>query len=837
MTTKRIEGVVRDPNTGAGQGAVTVTVKKVSDGSTVTSTTTDNAADVGYYSRLHDVVGYPGPTYDEYTYSSTTKRRDGRVHGQLAGLLWADDVNDVTALLGIGVTSGLAVSASGVSMAPAVSAGMALLKDGLPYILEAASSVTLSAADATNPRIDRIVLRLTREGQTDQGKISLTKITGTAAASPTAPALTQTSATWDLSLAQVRVNAGVTTIAADKVTDERVFLSVHRPYYVPDYATDGITCNTAAVTAALAAMGTGGGSLIFPAGSHTCDITITKHGVVVQGAGPKATILTGDITWNTIASGDGYGNYPNYYAFRDLQLIGTMGVTADEIPYWLEASNCIFDNSTSSGDWNIDMAGVDSDDVGQNWLFEHCQFRNGGVRLRSVNTATFVRCRFGWSTQAACIWLERSAAAGATENCTAEFIGCVIEGNDKTGVYLGPGAQRCVFQSCHFEGNQAAGGTGYGDIDIADFTIVGGHHSFEDCTFNASTSDYNIRFPAPATYHPPCVLRNNYFVNTPLHSGKHIKVQTYTGLLDLGGNRFQSTRAAAYDNPGNLRESGYNSYSGTLDTVRRFTGSIRLNDSSDASLIEMVPGSGSKGRINFANGANLRGDSTQRLKTDDGFMALGGLTNLTKAGAPVDGDMVGGAAVGGQAVDTTNSLFYVRFTDDWHPLAKSGAALTESAEANSTPVAGGSTTAPGANIRRYAFFTLPTTEKWYIITGIEIKNGATISGNVYCGVDLVDANPPSSDFTKLVAWGGFPHSGISVVQRFSLIGSTPIRGGTVLGVWFAPDSATATFAYTVVSSTPNSKNVTASSLPLVESAVWANSVNQFYLKCYYRGIS
>jgi hypothetical protein len=208
---------------GVGQGSVTVDIKKVSDDSTVTSTTSDNAGDLGYYSRDHDTVGYPGPVVEQYTFNSTTKKRDGRVHGQLAGLIWADDVGDVFSLFGIGVSTGLAVSANGSSMAPAVSAGLAVLKDGLPYLLESASSVTLDAADVTNPRIDRIVLRLTREGQSDQGKIALTKITGTPASSPSAPSLTQTSATWDLSLAQVQVGAGVTTIAADKVTDERTY--------------------------------------------------------------------------------------------------------------------------------------------------------------------------------------------------------------------------------------------------------------------------------------------------------------------------------------------------------------------------------------------------------------------------------------------------------------------------------------------------------------------------------------------------------------------------------------------------------------------------------------
>lgn len=78
-------------------------------------------------------------------------------------------------------------------------------------------SISLDANASGNPRIDMIVLRLDRSGYT----VTETKITGTAAASPVAPALTyDTGATgfWDFPLAEVLVANGATTISAGNVT-------------------------------------------------------------------------------------------------------------------------------------------------------------------------------------------------------------------------------------------------------------------------------------------------------------------------------------------------------------------------------------------------------------------------------------------------------------------------------------------------------------------------------------------------------------------------------------------------------------------------------------------
>jgi hypothetical protein len=94
-------------------------------------------------------------------------------------------------------------------------------------------SITLDANSSGNPRIDMIVLRLDRSGYT----VTETKITGTAAASPSPPALTyNTGATgfWDFPVAEVAVANGATALAAGTVTP--------RAWYTND---DGIILCTA----------------------------------------------------------------------------------------------------------------------------------------------------------------------------------------------------------------------------------------------------------------------------------------------------------------------------------------------------------------------------------------------------------------------------------------------------------------------------------------------------------------------------------------------------------------------------------------------------------------
>lgn len=163
--------------------------------------------------------------------------------------------------------------------------------------------------------------------------------------------------------------------------------------------------------------------------------------------------------------------------------------------------------------------------------------------------------------------------------------------------------------------------------------------------------------------------------------------------------------------------------------------------------------------------------------------------------------------------------------------------ITETAEQSNTPVSDDSE-ATSNNTKVFIPFILPTTEKLYIITGIEWKNGATIDGFVSCGVSILDADPPTDNNTILVANGKIiSQSGVSSIQRNSDITSQPIRGGTQLGVWFNTDSATATFRF--LGSQPSINRIKSVTFvvgePNGENVGWSSDVNPRYIKVYYRG--
>ena len=102
-----------------------------------------------------------------------------------------------------------------------VDSGQALIR-GHYYSNSATVTLTVTAADPTNPRIDLVVLELDPSANT----ILLKVIAGTPAGSPVAPALVQTDAgVYQLKMAEVAVSAGATTIGALDVTDTRPFLA------------------------------------------------------------------------------------------------------------------------------------------------------------------------------------------------------------------------------------------------------------------------------------------------------------------------------------------------------------------------------------------------------------------------------------------------------------------------------------------------------------------------------------------------------------------------------------------------------------------------------------
>jgi hypothetical protein len=132
------------------------------------------------------------------------------------------------------VLFGLAVT-GGADMTPAVAKG-GVLSNGTMFAV-AAADVTITAADATNPRLDLIVV-------TSAGALAVRA--GTPAAAPKPPARTAN----DVVIAVVYVPANDTAIATSQITDMRV-LRTQGPITIYKTTVAEVTNNTSAAIEAL----------------------------------------------------------------------------------------------------------------------------------------------------------------------------------------------------------------------------------------------------------------------------------------------------------------------------------------------------------------------------------------------------------------------------------------------------------------------------------------------------------------------------------------------------------------------------------------------------------
>ncbi|HLP97648.1 MAG TPA: hypothetical protein VK149_04305 [Sideroxyarcus sp.] len=125
-----------------------------------------------------------------------------------------------TGISGVPGDQSVQVFADSTGMQVKVRTGYAMVRG---HFYKTDSQVTLSITAATsNPRWDLVVLRL---DPTTANSIVLAVKTGTAAASPTDPALTQTDeGIFEFPIARVRVGASASTIAAGNVDDLRQFM-------------------------------------------------------------------------------------------------------------------------------------------------------------------------------------------------------------------------------------------------------------------------------------------------------------------------------------------------------------------------------------------------------------------------------------------------------------------------------------------------------------------------------------------------------------------------------------------------------------------------------------
>lgn len=131
--------------------------------------------------------------------------------GQIFGLIQSSGVVP-------GVGNELQVYADGGGYYVKVKTGGGWIS-GFGYRSSEEIQLTINPPHATLDRRDRAVLELDIPGSI----ITPTILTGNTATPTTPPALTQTDLIWQVPLAQVTVTHGVASIAADKVTDERVY--------------------------------------------------------------------------------------------------------------------------------------------------------------------------------------------------------------------------------------------------------------------------------------------------------------------------------------------------------------------------------------------------------------------------------------------------------------------------------------------------------------------------------------------------------------------------------------------------------------------------------------
>jgi len=143
-------------------------------------------------------------------------------------------MQSIIATTGIIGTSSLAVTQAGTpGMAVQVATGWGAVVGNYTtnmgvyqFYNDAATQLSVTAADPTNPRIDRVVVTINDSyysGATNN--VTFTVVAGTAAGSPVAPA----TPTNSLSLATIAVAAGATSIVNANITDTRVSVTTNLP--------------------------------------------------------------------------------------------------------------------------------------------------------------------------------------------------------------------------------------------------------------------------------------------------------------------------------------------------------------------------------------------------------------------------------------------------------------------------------------------------------------------------------------------------------------------------------------------------------------------------------
>lgn len=393
------------------------------------------------------------------------------------------------------VGSAMAVTAT-TGMVLQVAAGAAFIQ-GHYGALDVATNVTVSAAHATLPRIDRVVLRLDALGNAITAEV----VAGTPNVSPTAPALTQTSATWEISLATVAVAAAATSIVSGNITDARTLTTPNNGTIQAPTPGAGITVSGTTVTAK--------NRLQLANPVRNCSGRVAQRGASIAVGAAQTFTLDG---WFAYRVGVVAGMTVSQQA-------GAADSQGDA--YYMRLQRDNGNSSTGALIYGQSIPTADS------------------VRFAGRTVTVSFRARKGalWSASGSVLTLgvysgtgtDQRLASGFTGIATLSYASYALTTSWQTfsvTVVVGSSATELAVQ---FEGNVTgtAGATDY--VDVKDLRIDEGSYAMEHVPLSYAADLYEARkfyreLKANATYEP--------LINGPVIAGSTTSTQAYVLFED-----------------------------------------------------------------------------------------------------------------------------------------------------------------------------------------------------------------------------------------------------------------------------------------------------------------
>lgn len=175
----------------------------------------------------------------------------------------------------------------------------------------------------------------------------------------------------------------------------------------------------------------------------------------------------------------------------------------------------------------------------------------------------------------------------------------------------------------------------------------------------------------------------------------------------------------------------------------------------------------------------------------------------------------------------------------WNTVSSvSSLVIQEGPEESTTPVTTDIDSTLDGNARLYAFFTMPSIYRFYVITKLEWYNGASVAGSIFSGVSSVDMIPPQSAYNGVLVTGQtVVQAGTDIKQSTSIVSSTFIPSGTICGAWIqasgGPGQVKAQSGQPL--SNYRKSDVATAIFNPVEPGSWITWANRVYIKVYYRG--